>query len=314
MELRKDYILDRYVIISTKRGKRPREFKQKVVQEKKGICFFCPGNEKLTPPEIGRIGTKKKWTMRVFTNKFAAVDLEGDPIIRTDDKYFTFASAHGYHEVIVETNDHKKQLADLTRKQIMDVLKIYANRIEELSKKDNIHYVCVFKNHGKEGGTSLVHSHSQVIAYNKWPNLVKDKVEAARRYDYCPYCDIIHIEKKSFRRCYENKNFVAFTPYASRFQFEIWVFPIQHIKNITEMDDKMLTDLAEILKKILKKLKTLNAPYNIELFYSPENENLHFHIEVCPRLAIWAGFELLTDDIINSVSPEDAAKFYRGER
>ena len=313
MELRKDYILDRYVIISTGRGKRPREFKQKEVKEKKGICFFCPGNEKLTPPEIGRLGTKKKWRMRWFANKFAAVDLKGNPIIRTDNDYFTFASAYGYHEVIVETNDHKKQLADLTKSQIKDVLKIYANRIEELSKKENIHYVSVFKNHGKEGGTSLVHSHSQVIAYNKLPNLIKDKIKAVKRYDHCPYCDIINIEKDSLRRCFENKNFVAFTPYASRFHFEIWIFPIKHIKNITETDEKMLMDLAEILKKILKKLKYLNAPYNIELVYSPENENLHFHIEISPRLAIWAGFEILTNDTINSVSPEDAARFYRGK-
>ena len=51
----------------------------------------------------------------------------------------------------------------------------------------------------------------------------------------------------------------------------------------------------------------------MEIFYSPSEENLHFHIEISPRLAIWAGFELLTGDIINSVPPEEAAKFYRGE-
>ena len=314
MELRKDYILDRYVIVSSARGKRPFQFKKEKEKVKEGICYFCPGNEKLTPPEIGRIGTKSKWKLRWFPNKFAAVDQEGNPIIQTDNNYFTFASAYGYHEVIVETNNHKKQLSDLTIKQIKDVLTVYANRISELSQKENIAYVSVFKNHGKEAGTSLVHSHSQVIAYNKWPNLIKDKIEAIKRYDHCPYCDILNIEKGSYRRCFENKNFVAFTPYASRFHFEIWVFPKDHIRNITEMDEKKLMDLAEILKKILQKLKKLNASYNMELFYSPEGEHLHFHIEISPRLSIIGGFEILTNDTINSLSPEDAAEFYRGKK
>ena len=35
--------------------------------------------------------------------------------------------------------------------------------------------------------------------------------------------------------------------------------------------------------------------------------------EVAPRIATWAGFENSTDITINSVPPEDAAKFYRGE-
>ena len=80
------------------------------------------------------------------------------------------------------------------------------------------------------------------------------------------------------------------------------------------MDDEQLMDLAEVLKKILQKLKKLNASYNMELFYSPAGEDLHFHIEISPRLAIWGGFELLTNDTINSLAPEDAAQFYRGEK
>lgn len=61
------------------------------------------------------------------------------------------------------------------------------------------------------------------------------------------------------------------------------------------------------------KLKELNAPYNFYLHYAPQGKDLHFHIEVAPRLAIWAGFELGNDIFVNIMSPEEAAKFYRGE-
>ena len=314
MELRKDYILDRFVIVAQKRGKRPHQFvKKKVVGHSMDKCFFCPGNEELTPKEIGRIGTKDKWSLRWFPNKFPAVDKKGQAEFQTHNNFFTFADAVGFHEVIVETNNPKKQLWDLPKKQVADLLSVYAERIQELSKKPNVFYVSVFKNHGKDAGTSLVHSHSQIIAYNKWPHLVRDKVNAVKQHSSCPYCSIINIEKDSDRRCFENNSFIAFCPYASRFNYEVWIFPKQHILNITNLSEDQLKDMADVLQKVLKKLKKLDCSYNMELFYSPDGENLHFHLELTPRIAVWGGFELATNDIINTVSPEVAAKFFRGE-
>ena len=79
------------------------------------------------------------------------------------------------------------------------------------------------------------------------------------------------------------------------------------------MHDNELYDLATVLKKILIKLKKINASYNFFLHYAPAGNDFHFHIEIIPRLAKWAGFEYSTGAIINSVMPEDAAKFYRGK-
>jgi len=312
IELRKDYILDRWVIIASERKKRPREFK-KTKSKKEEICYFCPGNENLTPKETGRIEKNNKWIIRWFPNKFPAVDLKGNPEIRCANEYFTYSDAFGIHEVIVETPNHNKQLADLTEEHIKKVLKVYAKRIKELSKTAGTKYVLIFKNEGMEAGTSLIHSHTQLMTYNKIPVLVEDEVNASKTYRTCPYCEIISIEKNSYRRVFENDNFVSFTPYASRFNYEIWIFPKEHIRSITEMDETKLGDLASMLKKILLKLKEINLSYNFFLHYAPDEKDLHFHIEVCPRLAVWAGFELATNATINSVSPEDAAKFYRGE-
>jgi len=61
-------------------------------------------------------------------------------------------------------------------------------------------------------------------------------------------------------------------------------------------------------------LKKLNASYNYYLQYAPKGHDLHFHIELTPQFAKWGGFELSTGAIINSVMPEEAAKFYRGKK
>ncbi len=119
-ELRKDYILDRWVVISTGRKKRPKQFKKIEASEVK-VDYFAPGNEESTPSEIGRIGTKKKWKMRWFENKFPAVAPEGQHDIRTDNTYFTFSGNYGHHEILVETPTDK-QLYDLS---VNDIEKLF---------------------------------------------------------------------------------------------------------------------------------------------------------------------------------------------
>jgi UDPglucose--hexose-1-phosphate uridylyltransferase len=313
MELRKDYMLDRWVVIASDRKKRRREFKKSEEQKASKTCFFCPGNEETTPPEIGRIEENGKWIIRWFPNKFPAVKKEGDPVIKTDNDFFTFSNAYGNHEVIAECPEHDKQLWDLDAEHIKKILYVYRERINNLAKEDNIKYVTVFKNHGGAAGTSLIHSHTQVASINMIPTLVKEEVIASKKFDSCPYCRIISIEKNSDRRCFENNSFIAFTPYASRFNYEVWIFPKKHIVDMNGLNDDGFKDLAEVLKKVLIKLKELNAAYNFFLHYAPEGNDLHFHIEVTPRFANWAGFEFSSDIIINSVAPEDAAKFYRDE-
>lgn len=310
MELRKDYILDRWAVIAAHRKKRPQQFK-KDNDKKEGVCFFCPGNEHLTPQEIGRIAAGNSWKFRWFPNKFPAVKEEGNPIIQTHNDFFTFASAYGHHEVIAETPNHEQQLWDLSEEEITELFQIYNHRILDLSLKPNIKYVIIFKNHGAEAGTSLIHSHTQVAAVNFLPKTIREKCEHSK--EDCPYCRILNIEKNSNRRCFENNSFIAFTPYASRFNYEIWVFPKKHLKTLNEFNKEDFADMADIMKKLLLKLKEINAPYNYYIHYSPQDENLHFHIEIIPRLSTWAGFEFSTDTIINSTPPEDAAKFYRGE-
>ena len=79
------------------------------------------------------------------------------------------------------------------------------------------------------------------------------------------------------------------------------------------IDEKELYDLASMMKNILKRLQSINAPYNYFLTYAPNGEKLRFHIEICPRITTWAGFEIATGTIINPVSPEEAAKFYKNK-
>jgi len=241
------------------------------------------------------------------------VDKKGNPKIDTHDRFFTFADAYGDHEVIVETPDHSKQMYDLDEAELTDLLKVYRGRIDELGNQPNIKYVSVFKNEGKKAGTSIIHSHSQLISLNTVPPRVRHKIEGAKKFPSCPYCDVVKIEAQGDRKVYEDDTFLTFTPYASRFNFEAWIFPKEHKKTFMDFSDDELAVLASHIKRILVKLKELNANFNMVIYYSPKGEDLHFHIEFLPRIATHAGFELETGVIINAVAPEVAAQFYKGE-
>ena len=310
--LRKDYILERWVYYATERKKRPREFKEDHTINTK-TCFFCPGNEHLTPKEIGRVEEKNTWKIRWFPNKFPVVELKGNSKINTKNKFLKEGKTYGMHEIIAETRDHKKQLSDLSIEHIKEIFDVYKLRIKVLSKLKGIKYVTVFRNQGSNAGTSLIHSHTQIAALPLLPNDVMDKVKATKKFRKCPYCDIIKLESKSKRKIIDNKSIIAFAPYASRFNFEAWIFPKRHVKNITAMYNDELYDMASVLKKVLLKLKKLNVSHNFFLHYAPQQTDLHFHIEVTPRDAKWGGFELSTGSIVNSIMPEDAARFYRGK-
>jgi UDPglucose--hexose-1-phosphate uridylyltransferase len=265
----------------------------------------------MTPQEIGRLEDENGWYIRWFPNKFSAVGNKGELNVNTHDHFFTFADAIGKHEVIVESPKIEDELSDLSFGHIKDLLKVYNERIEELETVNGVRYVCVFKNHLPAAGTSIVHTHSQVIAYNIIPTFVMEKVNACKKYVVDPYEKIIEIEMKSDRRVFENSTFVTFCPYASRFPLETVIMPKRYVKRLKDFNDADLIDLAESIKNVLMKLKEIDAPYNMYLHYAPNGENLRFHISICPRLATWAGFEISSETIINAVSPEDAAEFLR---
>jgi UDPglucose--hexose-1-phosphate uridylyltransferase len=300
-EIRKDYFLDKYVIITPSRALRPRDIKEQTVIERTKPCPLCP--EKIVKKNIvDKIGAGKNWDILALKNIFPAVTI--------DNK-----RAYGVQEVIVEARNHIIELAKLPESHIKKVLEMYARRTRALEKVKNINYVLCFKNQGSKAGASIVHAHSQVFATNVLPPDVEKELEAARKYQNkngtCPYCDIIKKETRSPRKIFEDKYIVSFAPFASQFHYEAWISPKRHIDNISNLNSEEFNSLAKMLKKILLKLYTLDLSYNFFLHQIVFDKTQHFSIKIQPRASVWAGVELGSGLVINSVPPEEAAKYFR---
>lgn len=311
-ELRKDYLTDEWVIIATSRSKRPQHLKHKAKRSAKKNCPFCPGHEHMTPKEIASYPSKR-WRIRVVPNKYPAVQSRG-PIVKTHKEFFNSLTAFGRHEVIIETRSHYKDLADLSVEEIKHVLKVYRERFIALGRIKGVKEIVIFKNQGFSAGASLSHAHSQIIAINKVSERFGNELKAYREYKKkkkaCPYCKIIKAELKSARRVYAGRHIACFTPYASRAAYQLLVFPREHKRNIAMLNDAELEEFALVLKRALLALKDLNADFNY-FIHMPLSGDFHMHLNLMPRLLLRAGFEEATECIVNIVSPEEAASFYR---
>ncbi len=338
-ELRKDFLLDRWVVIAKERSRRPTDFAKPKDEAAKNaaVCPLCVGNEGMTPPatmlylkqenEVAKSqdppsGERpKNWLVRVIPNLFPAFSPPKQP---EDTKQIVenacLWNAIGAHEVIVESPNHDDQPSDADLPQLQLLMKAYVERFKVLGDKSYVKYVSIFRNHGLEAGASLTHAHSQVIATPMVPTLPQDEQKAAKTYylknEQCVFCNLIEQERQSSRFILENNDFLVFAPYASIFPMEFWIAPKKHASNIHFLTQQETGSLAKILKVSLKALKDVvnDPPYNygFHLSLDPiDGDSYHWHLEVYPKLSIWAGFEKSTGCYINTITPETAAESLR---
>lgn len=329
-DLRKDPIVGRWVIISTERSKRPRDYDiSKIQTQESRFCPFCFGNESSTPPEVlayresGSAVNGPGWFLRVIPNKFPALRIEGE-LDREGIGVYDKMRGIGAHEVIIESPDHNKSLADLSMSDMENVIFAYRDRIKDLKQDNRLRYILVFKNHGAAAGASLEHTHSQLIALPIIPSAVQEELKGTENYfklkERCIFCDIVRQDSREGTRVVlENEHFIVVCPFAPRFPFETWVLPKKHYSYFETCRDDEYQSLARVMSRTLKKLNiALNGPpYNFILHTSPINtkedtSHYHWHFEIMPTLTKVAGFEWGTGFYINHTPPEDAAEYLRG--
>lgn len=331
-EMRKDYLMNRWVVIATERSRRPTDFvKSKADSAKEKVCPLCVGNEALTPPAVllylnekGKIikdadnhaPRKKNWTIRVVPNLYPAFSSPLDGSCNVDRKATNLVNAVGHHEVLVESPNHDEDLSSIKLEKLINLINAYIDRLDTLGSKPYVKHVAIFRNYGKEAGASLTHAHSQIIAMPILPRVIKEEIKASKNfYDKnkkCVFCEIIENEKKGPRLIFQNSGFVVFAPYASIQPLEFWIFPKKHNSTLLALTKSEKNLFAESMKKSLSALRVLvnDPPYNYGFHISINKKTqkyYHWHLEVYPKLSIWAGFEKSTGIYINTVPPEIAA-------
>lgn len=278
----------RWVVVAPERAFRPHE--QREVEDPKSVfkkngyffredCPFCLGNEHLTPPEVYRWGKSypkdPHWLVRVVPNKYPITDT---------------------HEIIIHSPDHKEDITDLSSEQVEVLFKVFRDRDRTLRKEGQ---VLIFNNKGKVTGESLIHPHSQVVVI---PEQIK--------------LDVLHLEPAK-NVIMKSRRLVVYCPEFSQWPYEVWIakracFKPGHEPGCLfgDASDSTARELAEMVKRILKRLLELFPELSYNFYFSPIG---CWYFRIIPRLTLRAGFELGTGLHVNVVEPEKAARKLRGK-
>lgn len=327
-EIRQNKATNQWVIFAPSRRRRPHDF-ARPAEETAPLpahdpnCPFCPGNEAKLTPVVWQLPAEAPpgWRTRVAPNKFAALAPSGT-VARRQEGIYLAMDGYGRHEVIIEHPRHDRNMALMTEDEVGAVVETYHRRYLELMDRRRTMLTIIFRNHGRGAGASLIHPHSQLITLGMAPNHVRNReMEAQRYFDHlgkCVYCEILAFElKEGVRIVAENESFAAFAPFAAEVPFEIWIMPKRHMADFGLIADREKADLAGMLRIVTGRLyRRLNDPdYNYVVHsaarYRAREPQLHWYVQLQPRLTTRAGFEIGSGVSINPSLPEADAAFLR---
>jgi UDPglucose--hexose-1-phosphate uridylyltransferase len=253
------------VAIAPARAKRPgaaRAELESPTPEELEQCPFCAGREDRTPPETLRIDDP--WRVRVVPNLYPAFERQ---------------------EVVVHTPRHARSLAELDNDELALVAEAWQRRRAGVPEG----YLHALVNEGREAGSSLPHTHSQLV----W--LPEPAPETQQRVDRDRWSVVV-----------ERDELVLACPYASRLPYELVLAPKEPRANT--FADELLPAAMELLGDAIRRVHHAAGatPLNVWL-----HDSADWHFELLPRLSILAGVELGAGWWINALAPEDAAETLR---
>ncbi len=145
--------------------------------------------------------------------------------------FFKSSGAHGYEEIIVENKEHDNNIRKYTIEEIEQLLSIVVDRTNEID-----HY---------SFGENLVITR-KTEGHGFFDVFVVPIPRNERKL--CLECE--ELQKTEDREVYRTENFVVYTPFAPKYDFELVASPRLH-RQFKDCDNMVLFDLAAIIKKTL---------------------------------------------------------------
>jgi UDPglucose--hexose-1-phosphate uridylyltransferase len=320
MELRKDPITRSWVVVGH----------PETDQTPHDTCPLCPEN-RIEIHEVLALPHEEPWQVRVFPHFRPLYRVEGEPA-RTAEGIYDRMAGTGAHEIIVETRDHERTMADMSEEEIELVLEAYAQRIVDLKRDPRFKYVTIFKNRGEQAGEEWTHAHAQLTATTFVPRRVLYELRAARLWykerERCVFCDILRQEVRQAKRIVDNVgDYYAFCPYAARVPYEMWVMPRTHNHQFeAPLAGENRRHLASLLRRTLRRLTNVSTTYHMVLHTAPNTlqtkgelseywrtiaGDYHWHIEILPIVEQRSKSYSIKEIYFNGLPPEESAERLR---
>jgi UDPglucose--hexose-1-phosphate uridylyltransferase len=285
-------------------------------------CPLCPTRDDAASTEIPRAS----YQLAVFDNRFPSLSAHAPEPTVPGTSLQPVEPALGATEVVLYSDRHDTTLADMDVEHIGRLIDVWADRYAVLGARDEVAYVFVFENKGKDIGVTLDHPHGQIYGYPDIPPRPLQELLTAQRHlelhGTCVWCDAVANERAEGVRVIDvNPSWVAYVPFAARFPYEVHIVSNRHATSLLDLTDPERAMLAQTMKSVLTGFDALfgfSLPYVMSMHQAPTVDGAwlsvsHFHIELTPvhrtatRLKYLAGSELGGGAFINDTVPESTA-------
>lgn len=153
----------------------------------------------------------------------------------------------GRCEVVLYASDHDARLATLDRRNAGELVDVWAGRTELLGARDDVDFVLVFENSGREVGATIDHPHGQIYAFDHVPERPRRRLASRWRPDRDPARLIV-----------ERDGWAASVPYVSAYPLAIEIAPLERLPDLPGMDREQRAAFATILQDILGRIERLH--------------------------------------------------------
>jgi len=197
-------------------------------------------------------------------------------------------------EVVVHTPEHLRSVAELPDEQLDLVAEAWQRRAAA-ARAEGFGYVHALVNEGREAGSSLPHTHSQLAWFRDVPPAPAAEQDAAQLL-----AGAVVLERDGL---------VLVSPNAARLPYELVIAPTS--REAGAFTSPLLAPALRLLAEAIRRVHAIapDAPLNAWV-----HDVSWWHVELLPRLNVLAGIELGAGVYINSVAPEKAAERLRGAR
>lgn len=293
---RMNILTGEWILISPHRLKRPWQGKTDPVSRTKlpvydEKCYLCPGNRRAG----GEQNPQYKNTF-VFANDYAALYREIDKPAAEDNGLLIYSSERGLCRVICYSPDHSLSFAFMNKTTLLDVIHVWTEEYQSLGRTENISYVQIFENRGRQMGCSNPHPHGQIWANETIPDIPAR--ETARQADYlhkkqsCLLCDYLTLELELQERIIlQDDHFVVLIPFWAVWPYEVMILPRAHRGALPDLCPEEQRSLAALLKRLCTRYDNLfevDFPYSMGIHQQPVDAKKypgwHFHFHFYPPL------------------------------
>ncbi|MDP7408840.1 MAG: UDP-glucose--hexose-1-phosphate uridylyltransferase [Luminiphilus sp.] len=331
---RRNALTGEWVMVSPQRVQRPWQGEESPAYGSIGVtydpdCYLCPGNTRVS----GHVNAPYT-TPWAFDNDFPAVGRNlckvsagaGAPTSGETSTLFRSEPIDGRCRVLCYHPDHNKTLANITEKEALAVVQLWASEVGTLRQSHR--WVQVFENRGEMMGCSNAHPHGQIWAVDTLPNEGAKELAQQQAFFDAEEEALLEIyraeeERLAERLVIQENHWTVLVPYWAMWPFETLLLPRRQIDHLDALTESEQLSLAQILTRLLRGYNALFdtcCPYTMGWHGAPGSgpaPHWQLHAHFYPPLLRSAGvrkhmvgYEMLSE-AQRDLTPEAAAEKLR---